>query len=149
MNSENRAQARPPLIVSQIGRLHKTLFTQCDKRIRQLGFPIEMDQVPVLAVLYYDGGMSQQEICAHLQRDKASINRTVSFLSKKGFVKVVQDATDRRKTRIELTTIGKELAIQVHAVIKEIETSLVSALTEKEVQQFSTLTSKLIETYIT
>jgi len=137
------------LIVSQIGRLHKALFKQCDKRIRQMGFPVEMDQVPVLAALYYGGGLSQQEICANLQRDKASVNRTVSFLSKKGFARVVQDVTDRRKTRIELTAIGKELAIQVDAVIKEMETSLISALTEKEVQQFSTLINKLIETSFT
>ena len=149
MNSENRGQARPPLVISQIGRLHKTMFRECDKRLRQLGFPVEMDQIPVFAGLYYEGGMSQQDICSKLQRDKASVNRTVSFLSKKGFAKVVQDTTDRRKTRIELTAIGKELAIQVDAVIKEIETSLISGLTEKEVQQFSTLINKIIETSFT
>lgn len=149
MKSENRVQARPPLIISQIGRLHKTMFKECDRRLRQLGFPVEMDQIPVFAALYYEGGMFQQEICSKLQRDKASVNRTVSFLSKKGFACVVQDATDRRKTRIELTAIGKELAIQVDAVIQEVETSLISGFTEKEVQQFSTLIDKLIETSFT
>jgi DNA-binding MarR family transcriptional regulator len=149
MNSKNRGIVRPPLIISQIGRLHKTMFKECDKRFRQMGFPVEMDQIPVFAALYYEDGLSQQEICSKLQRDKASVNRTISFLSKRGFARVVQDVTDRRKTRIELTAIGKKLALQVDAVIKEIETSLISALTEKEVQQFSTLINKLIETSFT
>ncbi|HWK05005.1 MAG TPA: MarR family transcriptional regulator [Puia sp.] len=108
-----------------------------------------MDQIPVLALLYYKDGLSQQEICSCLQRDKASVNRTVSFLSKRDMAKVVQDVTDKRKTRVELTAAGKELAIQVDAVVKKVDTILTSALTEKEVEQFYTLTNKLIETSFT
>jgi len=149
MNSEKRGRARPPLITSKIGWLHIMMRKECDKLLRQQGFPLEMDQVPVLALLYYEDGLSQQEIGSKLQRDKASVNRTISFLSKRDLAKVIQDSTDRRKTRIELTTTGKELAMQADAVIKKIESLLASALTEKEAQQFSTLINKLIETSFT
>jgi len=149
MNSDNGHSARPPLITSLIGRLHIRIRKECDKIFRQQGFPVEMDQIPVLALLYYKDGLSQQEICSCLQRDKASVNRTVSFLSKRDMAKVVQDVTDKRKTRVELTAAGKELAIQVDAVVKKVDTILTSALTEKEVEQFYTLTNKLIETSFT
>jgi DNA-binding MarR family transcriptional regulator len=146
MNSDNGHSARPPLMISRIGRLYAQLRKECDKIFRQQQFPVEMDQIPVLALLYYKDGLSQQEICSCLQRDKASVNRTVSFLSKRDMAKVVQDVTDKRKTRVELTAAGKELAIQVDAVVKKVDTILTSALTEKEVEQFYTLTNKLIET---
>jgi len=149
MNSENRRHAQPPLITSQVGRLHIMIRKECDKIFREQKFPVEMDQIPVLAVLYYGGGLSQQEICSKLQRDKASVNRTISFLSKRDMAKVVQDVTDKRKTRVELTASGRELAIQADAVIKKVETMMTSKLSEEEVQQFSTLITKLFETSFT
>jgi len=149
MNSENRGKVKPPLIMTHIGRLHRKLLRECDRLFRQMDFPVEMDQIPVFAALYYENGISQQEISSKLERDKASINRTISFLSKKGFARVVQDETDRRKTRIELTETGKELAVQADAILNKIAKTLTSALTEKEMQQFSTLINKLIETSFT
>jgi DNA-binding MarR family transcriptional regulator len=149
MNSENRRPVQPPLIIAQIGGLHITIRKECDRVFREQQFPVEMDQIPVLAVLYYNDGLSQQEICSKLQRDKASVNRTISFLSKRDMARVVQDATDKRKTRVELTTTGKELAIRADAVLKKIDAILVSTLSEKEVQQFSTLMRKLAGTSFT
>ena len=126
------------------------MLREYDKAFREQNFPVEMDQIPVLLTLYYKNeGLTQQDICSDLQRDKASVNRTVAFLTKKDFANCVQDAIDKRKTRVELTAAGKELAAEAHTIIKKMDKTLTSGLTEKETVQFSTLVNKLIETSFT
>ena len=146
MSNEYELHTQPSFIISRIGALHIHIRKECAKFFRQMSFPVEMDQIPVLALLYYADGLSQQQICSSLLRDKASVARTVSFFSKKDIVKVVQDATDKRKTRVDLTAKGKELARKADAVIRNFEGMLTSKLTEKETIQFNTTINKLIGT---
>lgn len=113
--------------------------------LKEREVPFEMDQIPVILMLYYRKGASQQEISLSLQRDKASVNRTVSFLLKKDIVKVHRDAANKRKTRVELTAAGEKLAAQANTAIEEVDAFLSSALTEKEKEQFYTIIPKLIE----
>lgn len=134
-----------PLTIFQIGALHIRIFKEGARLFREKAFPLEMDQLPVLMKLHYGRSASQQEICFDLQRDKASINRTVSFLLKKGIVSVVQDATDKRKTLVELTASGKKLAKQAEVILEEFDEALSSVLTKKEKEQFHSLMLKLIE----
>ena len=131
-----------PIIVGA-GTLRLKILKECDKLFREKDFPFELDQVQILIVLYYSKGLSQQEIGTRLQRDKASINRTVALFSKKGLLKIVPDKEDRRKTRVELTTVGKDLAKQTVAILVKYERSLASALTEDENRQFTVLLDKL------
>lgn len=144
MNSSNKPV--PPLILSQIGFLYGRVYRACDKIFREKSFPLEMDQIPVIMTLYYKGGAFQQEISAQLHRDKASVNRTISFLLKKDIVKVIQDSNDKRKTIVELTASGKKMAKQAAIIIEEFDAFLVFALTEEEKKQFQSLMLKLIDT---
>ncbi|MBN8851806.1 MAG: MarR family transcriptional regulator [Sphingobacteriales bacterium] len=136
----------PPLLLRQIGGLHKQVYKECDRIFRELDFPLEMDQIPVLMLLYYHGSASQQEICVSLHRDKASVNRTVAFLAREDMAVVIQDAVDKRKTRVELTATGKNLAKQANNVITAFDEGLVKTLSPEERQQLHTLLNKLIET---
>jgi DNA-binding MarR family transcriptional regulator len=134
------------LIIFQLGALHHRLYTECGKIFREKEFPFEMDQIPVILKLYYKGEASQQEICAGLQRDKASVNRTVSFLLKKDIVKVIQDEADKRKTLVALTPSGKKLASKASVILEEFDASVSSVFTKEEKKQFLSLTQKLIGT---
>jgi DNA-binding MarR family transcriptional regulator len=135
----------PPVLISLIGNLHNRMYKECDRIIREKGFPLEMDQLPVLLKLYYSGDASQQEISSDLKRDKASINRTVSFLVNKDIVVVIQDTIDKRKTRVALTASGKKLAGQAHTIVEAFNTTLSAALTAEESKQFQSITQKLID----
>jgi DNA-binding MarR family transcriptional regulator len=135
----------PPLIVAQIGSFYHTLYKECDKIFRGHNFPLQMDQVSVLMVLYYSGGASQKDTCTALGRDKASINRTISVFHKKNLVQVIQDTVDKRKTHVELTESGKKLAKQADAILERFDAALSSELTEEEKEGFNKIMLKLIE----
>lgn len=144
MNRSTKRSA-PPLMFAKVGALYHGIQRECSRVFKENGFPLEMDQIPVLLMLYYKEGASQQEICLNLQRDKASVNRTVSFLLKKDMVKVHRHAANKRKTCVELTAAGEKLAAQANVIIEKLDAFLSSALTEKEKEQFYTITPKLIE----
>jgi DNA-binding MarR family transcriptional regulator len=142
----NQSPPEPPLLLRQVGGLYKQIYRECDRIFRELGFPLEMDQVPVLMMLYYDGSASQQEICVALHRDKASVNRTVALLAREDIAVVIQDAADKRKTRVELTATGKNLAKQANTVITDFDEGLTRDFSPEERQQLNSLLNKLIET---
>ncbi len=143
--SQNNELLIPTLTLFQIGAVYGRIHKKCDKIFREKAFPLEMDQIPVVMKLHYKGGASQQEICSGLQRDKASVNRTVSFLLKKNLVKVIQDVNDKRRTIVELTATGKKLAMQANTILDEFDASLSSAFTKEERKQFHSLMLKLID----
>jgi DNA-binding MarR family transcriptional regulator len=95
--------------------------------------------------LYYSGEASQQEICSGLGRDKASVNRTIALLAKKDFARVLKDATDKRKTSVDLTETGRKVAAQAHTLLESFNDSLTATLTEDERTQFSHLALRLTE----
>ncbi|GAA3987108.1 MarR family winged helix-turn-helix transcriptional regulator [Mucilaginibacter dorajii] len=134
----------PPSLVAQIGALYHRLYKESDKLFREHDFPLQMDQVPVLMVLYYAGGASQKDVGTALGRDKASINRTISVLLKKDFVKVIPDAVDKRKTHVELTASGQKLAKQADAILGRFDAVLSSELTLEERKGLDKTMLKLI-----
>lgn len=141
---KSKERPAPPLLIAQLGTLYLGLRKECEKIFRKQDFPLDMDQIPVLAHLYYGGPSSQQEIFTVLHRDKASVNRTVAFLTKHGMATVTTDPIDRRKTIVKLTPTGLRLAKQANAVIENYDASLSSVLTKAEREQFHVLMGKLI-----
>ncbi|WP_121809501.1 MarR family winged helix-turn-helix transcriptional regulator [Mucilaginibacter kameinonensis] len=141
---QNKINPVPPYMIAQIGMVSNRLRRECDKVFRDQDFPLEMDQLQVLLSLYYCGPSSQQEICYGLQRDKASVNRTIAFLLKNDMVKVEQDIDDKRKTRVELTEYGQKLSLQANAVLEKFDKALVAEFTEEEKILFDSLLKKLI-----
>ena len=139
----NQSPPVPPLLLRQIGGLYKNIYKECDKIFRNIDFPLEMDQVPVLMMLYYNGSASQQEMCAELRRDKASVNRTVAFMARENMAIVIQDTVDKRKTRVELTAAGKTLAKEADAVITHYDEGLTKGFSPEEKQQLHRLLDKL------
>jgi DNA-binding MarR family transcriptional regulator len=135
----------PPSLIAQVGAFYHTIYRECDKIFRGSDFPLQMDQVPVLMVLYYSGGASQKDTGTALGRDKASINRTISVLLKKDFVKVIPDTLDKRKTRVELTASGEKLAKQADTILGRFDAALSSELTLEERNGFNKTMLKLIE----
>ena len=130
-------------MIANIGSLYHKIHRQCDKIFREHGFPLEMDQIPVLMRLYYSGAASQQEIGTALLRDKASVNRTIALLAKKDFARVLKDATDKRKTSVELTETGRKVAAQAHVLLENFNESLAATLTKDEGPLFNSLALRL------
>src|ERR1700722_7750683 len=110
----------PPALISQIGGLYRSMRKKGTVLFREQAFPLDLDQIPVLLIAYYRNGASQHEMGVALQRDKASINRTVGFLVANGYASVEASQEDRRKTIVKLTVEGKKLARQADRILSQL-----------------------------
>lgn len=135
----------PPLLIAQVGSLYRIIHRDCTTRFREMDFPLDLDQIPVLMLVYYREHASQQEIGTTLGRDKASINRTIAYLAKHAYVTVAADQNDKRKTIIQLTPEGKKLARLADKTINQYNNALSDVLTPEEQTKFHSIIQKLVD----
>lgn len=126
----------PDSILFHMGMFNKALFNKANKIIAQNGFPIQVEQLPVVMVLYYEGDQSQQEIAVSCDRDKSSIQRSISSLLKREIVQVAQDPHDKRKNIVHLTAKGKSLAKEIEQEIFKIEHIIFGNLSQEKKASF-------------
>jgi DNA-binding MarR family transcriptional regulator len=74
----------------------------------------------VLILLEEKGNCTQQDISDALQIDKVSMVKIIDGFAKKGFVKRVQNAKDRREYFIELTPKARKMLPVIHKGISEL-----------------------------
>ena len=135
--------AHPRLALYELGWLHLQTTQECNRLLHEMNFPVQMDQAPIVIFLYYREAASQQEMAQALQRDKASVNRTVTYLSRNSLVSVEPDEQDGRKTVVKLTPAGKRIANELETILAKFDATLTAGLTPEERQQLSFLLNKL------
>lgn len=77
--------------------------------IQKAQLDIRPDQVPVMFCIHINPKISQQEIANCLDRDKASMTRTIKNLVSKGYIVTSSCPTDNRKNVLTLTPNGKSI----------------------------------------
>ncbi|HEY0298879.1 MAG TPA: MarR family transcriptional regulator [Arachidicoccus sp.] len=99
--------------------------------MKEKKMPIDMDQLPVLMCVFLGEHLSQQEIATYAKRDKSSVKRTLTVFEKKGLIKIVPHAEDKRKTIVQTTDAGNFIAEQVRQMTHDAEEKIFSFLTKK------------------
>ncbi|RYC71325.1 MULTISPECIES: MarR family winged helix-turn-helix transcriptional regulator [Spirosoma] len=122
-------------VISHVGHL---MARRANRELARLGFTIQIEQFPVLFVVYFAGEelLSQQEIANFLQKDKSGIQRSVRTLERDGYLRVVPDSDDRRKNMIRLTPAGKMVIEQALKTTETIDHEVMSQLTADERDSF-------------
>jgi len=132
------------LIIFSIADLNKEMFNKANKRFVQKGFPIQVEQLPVMMCCYYKGAISQQEIADLASRDKSSIQRTVTYFVKHGLAEIVSDVADKRKNIVRLTYEGNKLGKSIEdGVIEMDRTFFENKLSQEDKETFIALTRKI------
>ncbi|MGZ3865892.1 MAG: MarR family winged helix-turn-helix transcriptional regulator, partial [Bacteroidia bacterium] len=111
----------------------KPYFGALIQKMESLG--LEKD-FSVLILIEKQDNCTQQFISDTLQIDKVTMVKTVDGLVKKGLVKRVQNAKDRREYFIELTPKGKKILPKIHKAIKELNEVAFNGMKAKEQQKF-------------
>lgn len=71
------------------------------------GFDLSPDQWKVLQWLAYHDGVSQQELCEAMFKDRVTMTRIIGSVEKRGLVTRIPNRFDRRKNIIRLTEEGR------------------------------------------
>src|SRR5690606_29488489 len=88
-------------------------------KINELETDLSFELLEILALLWRQDGIHQQQISDQVSKDKSSVTYLISALHKRGLVNRVELDKDRRHKLIFLTQQGKELRKMIYPLILE------------------------------
>jgi len=80
-----------------------------NKKIKEHGFSLTIEQVGIVFRLYYVEGATQRELAEFFYKDKTTITRTVNAMEKNNLLVRIPSKDDKRVNLLYLTNKGKEL----------------------------------------
>ena len=120
-------------IIYQTGKLAKRFQDQMQKSFIASGHHITVEQFTILAQLWYQDGLRQQEIAEAIDRDKTTVSRVLNTMIKQGLVSRVP-GVDKRERCIHLTKHGKQLQDQLVHLSGALYMTAITDLTETEIR---------------
>lgn len=95
-------------------------------------FGIGSGQFPLLAELYHEEGLSQEELTERVKIDKANVARGTARLEKAGYVVRTKDKNDGRVNRLFLTARAREIYDDFFAAAENLNAILLKDFTKHE-----------------
>jgi DNA-binding MarR family transcriptional regulator len=92
-----------------IGRTSHAILNKLQKRFREEGYNITVEQWQVLINLNNTNHQFHQQLAENTFKEKSTITRLLDGLEKKNLVERVSDTNDRRQKSIRITANGKSL----------------------------------------
>ena len=125
-----------------IGRTSKQMIEQLQQRFVAAELGISVSHWVILAQLWNEDGLAQQEISKRSGVAKPNVTTMVDMLENENYIVRVPDQFDRRINRIFLTKKSKELRFRAITEVLALYETAFTGMTEKE----KTLLLKLLTT---
>ncbi len=108
------------------------------RRIKQVtsilleGLNLSPQQFWTVVIIARNGGLSLRELAARRRMDEPTACRVVNTLVRRRLVRRSPDPRDRRRSRLELTPTGQELATRLLPIAETVANTVESALSPGE-----------------
>lgn len=122
------------IIFYTIDKSIRTYRTFAQKRLRENGFKITIDQWLILKVMTENPGISQQEIAERVFKDNASVTRMIELLVKSDYLERKVHPQDRRKSNLKITKEGKKVIDDVQNLVLENRKIALNGVSQKELE---------------
>lgn len=126
--------------MADVMRLMRLAF---DQRMRVLG--LTGTTWRVVAYLSREDGQTQAQLADQLEISRVALGETIDRLERSGHVVRNADPTDRRKWRVHLTPLSRDLLPKMFAISDELQTEWFSDLREEDLTQLSSTLHRLHE----
>jgi len=97
----------------------RTYRNYAQKRLREHGYKITIDQWLIIKAIMENPGIMQQELAEIVFKDNASVTRIIELLVKSDYLQREINPGDRRKTILKVTTEGKLIIEKVQLLVIE------------------------------
>jgi DNA-binding MarR family transcriptional regulator len=119
-----------------LDRTARRVKQYAQKRFKELGFNITVDQWLVLKHLSENEEMKQNELAELLFKDNPTVTRIIDLLCKKGLTERKLHPADRRSFIVSLTKGGNKKVDQLRPKIKDVRLKAWEGLSERDFNQF-------------
>ena len=131
--------AVPPLI----SRVRTAMLAQLEERLAPLD--LNAGDYLVLVMLANDVADTASQVCSVIAHDPGAMTRKIDALEKRGLVRRVRSAEDRRAIKLELTPEGKKLYPKAVAIAVGLANEMLDGFNKTEVKQLEGLLKRMLE----
>lgn len=127
---------------AHIARARRTIVEAIDRELA----PLEISHAQWIVVMLLGDGVAATaaELCRLLIYDPGAMTRLLDRLEKKGVLRRVRAAGDRRTVRLELTAAGKRLYPRILRALVEVFNRLLHGFSKSEVRQLEDLLKRMV-----
>lgn len=122
-------------------RLYR-MFAQ--KKLRENGFKITIDQWLVIKCILENPTITQHELSEMVFKDNASVTRIIELLIKAGYLEKETNPDDRRKLILHVTQAGEEVIKKVQEVVLQNRSIALNGIDQKELEIADAVLRKII-----
>ena len=112
----------------------RTYRNYAQKRLRDNGFRITIDQWLVIKAILENPDITQQELGEKVFKDNASVTRIIVLLVKSGYLERNLNPDDRRKTILSVTADGKQVIEQVQTLVMQNRQTALAGIAQDELE---------------
>ncbi len=132
-------------IFFQLDRAIKSYRQYAQKQLSSKGFQITVDQWLVLKTITDQPDISQNEIAEFIFKDKASVTRIIDLLITKGYLQRETSAENRRRVKLTITKVGKNIIQEILPTIKAYRKNALISIEDNELTTMSKALEKIIK----
>lgn len=114
------------------------------KKLKENGLKITIDQWLVIKNIMDNPGISQQEIAERVFKDNASVTRIIELLFKAKYIKRSVNKADRRKTNLLVTEEGINLVNDVYKVVLDYRAAALKGISKQDIDTTYKVLSAII-----
>lgn len=115
------------------------------KRLREHGYSITIDQWLILKVLMENPGIMQQEVAELVFKDNASITRIIDLLVKSNYLKRTVNPKDKRKSNLKVTRAGEKTMMEVEKIVLENREIALKGISAEDMEVANRVLNQIIE----
>jgi DNA-binding MarR family transcriptional regulator len=119
-----------------LDRTARRVKQYAQRRFKELGFNVTVDQWLILRHLYDNDDLNQKELAELVFKDTPTLTRIIDLLCEKGLTKRRLHPEDRRSFNICLTTQGRARVEQLKPKVKDVRLKAWEGLSERDFAQF-------------
>ena len=128
-----------------IDKAIRTYRIYAQKKLKEYGFKITIDQWLVIKSILENPNITQQEIGEIVFKDNASVTRIIEILVKSEYLERSVNEEDRRKSNLKVTYSGKQIIKKVHGLVLENRKNALTGVTLNELDILNKTLNQIIK----
>ena len=128
-------------LIRQLNQQSTSIFTQ---RTQEAGFDLTPVQFAALDAIYTHPGSDQAHIAGVIGYDRATIGGVMERLLKKGWIRRIVNAQDRRSRELSLTAKGNKVRLELLPIVQDLQKDILKPLNSEKQEALIKLISKVV-----
>lgn len=132
------------IIFYNIDKAIRTYRNYAQKKLRENGYKITIDQWLTIKAILENPGITQQELAEKIFKDNASVTRIIEILVQSGFLQRQINPADRRKTILNVTEEGLSIIRNVQHLVLENRQVALADIASSDIETTNNVLQKII-----